>query len=210
VYNPAQFKEEDPRVLREFIAAHPLGALVAVTPEGLTANHIPMMWEARDETPGCLRGHLARANRLWQMLAPESAVLVIFGGADRYITPSWYPAKREHGKVVPTWNYSVVHAHGAIRFFDERGERLELVEALTDWQEASRAEPWKVADAPADYIELMLKNIVTFEIGITRLEGKFKASQHRPDEERVSVDQALEAAGVSADARSELIKLPGR
>jgi transcriptional regulator len=208
MYNPAQFKVDDPQVLREFIAAHPLGALVAMTSEGLVANHIPMMWEPRGEGLGCLRGHLARANRLWQLLPADSQVLVIFGGADRYITPSWYPAKREHGKVVPTWNYSVVHAHGAICFLDERGERLQLVEALTDWQEGSRAEPWKVSDAPADYIDVMLKNIVTFEISVTRLEGKFKASQHRPEEERRSVDRALESEGVPSEARAEVVKAP--
>src|SRR5687767_839605 len=164
MYNPDQFREERPEVLRAFIAQHPLGALVAVTADGLTANHIPMLWEAREGTPGVLKGHVARANPLWKTTAPDSTVLVIFGGADRYITPSWYPAKQEHGKVVPTWNYSVVHAYGTIRFDENRDRGLLHVTELTDRQEASRPEPWKVSDAPADYIEALLGRIVSFEI----------------------------------------------
>jgi transcriptional regulator len=135
-------------------------------------------------------------------------VLVIFGGADHYITPSWYPAKQEHGKVVPTWNYSVVHAHGTVRFADVKAQSLEYVTELTTLQEASRAEAWKVADAPAQYIDSTLSAIVTFEITIMRLVGKFKASQHRPAAERQSVMAALESEGVSASDRHEVIREP--
>ena len=208
MYNPDQFREERPEVLRDFIAQHPLGALVAVTADGLTANHIPMFWEEREGTAGVLRGHLARANPLWNTIAPRSTVLVIFGGADRYITPSWYPGKQEHGKVVPTWNYSVVHAHGTIAFDENSDQALLHVRELTDRQEASRSEPWKVSDAPAAYIEPMLKRIVPFEIVVTRLVGKFKASQHRPDSERSAVATALAAEGVSAADVNEVIRSP--
>lgn len=210
MYNPDQFREERPEVLRSFIAGHPLGALIVVTADGLTANHIPMLWKERSGTAGVLQGHLARANPLWQMAAPDTAVLVIFGGANRYITPSWYPAKQEHGKVVPTWNYSVVHAHGTLRF-DERPDRALLnVTELTDRQEASRTDPWKVSDAPADYVEAMLGRIVSFEIALTRLVGKFKASQHRPEAERNAVSAALTAEGLSAGDVNEVVRSPNR
>jgi transcriptional regulator len=208
MYNPEQFREERPEVLRAFIAQHPLGALVAVTADGLTANHIPMVWREHEGTPGVLRGHLARANPLWKMIAPRESVLVIFGGANRYITPSWYPGKSEHGKVVPTWNYSVVHAHGAIRFVEDRADARRHVQELTDHQEASRPEPWKVSDAPADFIDALLGRIVPFEIAITRLIGKFKASQHRPESEREAVVAALSEGGMSAADLNEVIRAP--
>jgi transcriptional regulator len=208
MYIPDQFREERPEVLRAFIAQHPLGALVAVTADGLTANHIPMLWHGREGTPGVLHGHVARANPLWKAIAPETPVLVIFGGVSRYITPSWYPAKQEHGKVVPTWNYSVVHAHGTIRFVDDHDQGLRHVRELTDRQEMSRPEPWKVSDAPADYIDTMLSRIMPFEIAVTRLIGKFKASQHRPEGERQAVAAALAAEGVPAADRDEVIRAP--
>lgn len=210
MYIPDQFREERPEVLRAFIARHPLGALVAVTADGLTANHIPMLWHEREGTPGVLHGHLARANPLWKAIAPEALVLVIFGGANRYITPSWYPGKQEHGKVVPTWNYSVVHAHGTIRFIENHDHGLRHVRELTDRQEASRSEPWEVSDAPPDFIEPMLSRIMPFEIAVTSLIGKFKANQHRPESERDVVAAALAAEGISAADLDEVIRAPGQ
>jgi transcriptional regulator len=209
MYIPDQFREERPEILRAFIASHPLGALIAVTADGLTANHIPMIWSGREGTIGALHGHVARANTLWQTLAAAAPVLVIFGGANRYITPSWYPGKQEHGKVVPTWNYSVVHANGNIRFIDDPQSKLRHVTELTGRQEASRLQPWKVSDAPAQYIDQMIKGIVTFEIAVTRLSGKFKASQHRPENERQAVRAALEAEGVPSWDRDEVVREPG-
>ena len=208
MYLPEAFREDRPEVLREFVQRHPLGALVCVTPEGLTANHLPMVVSGGEPGEVLLRGHLARANSLWKSLAPDAPVLVIFGGADHYITPSWYPAKQEHGKVVPTWNYSVVHAHGTVRFVDDKGQKLEHVSALSDLHEASRSEPWAVSDAPAAYIDSHLAGIVVFEIRVTRWIGKFKASQHRPDNERQAVLQGLEEAGVPAADRAEVIRDP--
>jgi transcriptional regulator len=155
-----------------------------------------------------LRGHIARANSLWKSTPADTSVLVIFGGAQHYITPSWYPAKQEHGKVVPTWNYSVVHAHGTVRFADDRDLSLQYVRELTDLQEASRTERWAVSDAPAAYIDSMLPGIVTFEIRVTRLIGKFKASQHRPENERQAVLQALDGEDVPEASRMELIRSP--
>jgi transcriptional regulator len=180
MYLPSQFREDRPQVLRAFIARHPLGTLVAMTNEGLVANHIPMLWRERGDTAGILEGHVAKANPIWKALAPGVPVLAIFMGATHYLTPSWYPAKQVDGKVVPTWNYSVVHAHGAIRFFD----------------------------SPEEYLESMLRRIIPFEISLTRLQGKFKASQHRPADERDAVTAALRQEGVDEASIEELIRPP--
>ncbi len=179
-----------------------------MTAEGLTANHIPMMLASRADGTQLLRGHVARGNAVWKSVATDSSVLVIFGGAEHYISPSWYPAKQEHGKVVPTWNYSVVHAHGTIRFGDVKPQTLEYVTELTVAHESTRTEPWKVADAPPQYIDQLLAGILTFEIAVTRLVGKFKASQHRPAAERESVKVALDAEGYAAESRDEVIREP--
>ena len=213
MYLPHMFREERPEILRAFIAAHPLGALVATTAEeGLTANHIPMLWAARDGAAnGVLDGHVARANSIWHQLAPDTAVLVIFGGANRYISPSWYPGKAEHGKVVPTWNYAVVHAHGTIRFHEDAEDSaptLAHLNTLTDRHEAERAKPWKVSDAPADFIEPMLRRIVPFEIVITSIVGKFKSNQNRAERDRTGVDAGLQADGVRSEDRAELVRAP--
>jgi transcriptional regulator len=208
VYIPEAFREERPEVLLAFIAQHPLGALICTTSDGLTANHIPMILTTKADGRRFLRGHVARANSVWKSLAPDSPVLVIFGGANHYITPSWYPGKKEHGKVVPTWNYSVVHAHGTVRFTDMKSQSLEYVTELTNRQEGAQSEPWSVSDAPGPYIDSMLSAIVTFEIAVTRLVGKFKASQHRSAAERQSVAAALQSAGYpDADVR-EVIREP--
>src|SRR5579862_5746647 len=169
MYLPEQFREERAQVMHEFIAHHPFGTLVAQTEEGLTGNHVPMLWSAREGTAGVLRGHLAKANPLWKALDPDAPVLVMFMGADHYITPSWYPAKKEHGKVVPTWNYSVVHAHGTIRFVDDKERSLQYVRELTQQQESGRPDQWHVSDAPAPYLDTQLSGIVAFEIAVTRL-----------------------------------------
>lgn len=208
MYMPEQFREDRAEVLHAFIARHPLGTLVATGPDGLIANHIPMLWRAQPGGAGILGGHVARANPIWKLLAPGSPVLVIFTGAIHYITPSWYPAKKVDGKVVPTWNYSVVHAEGAIRFLTGAPEALTKVRELTEHQEGARASPWAVTDAPGDYLEANLKHIVPFEITVTRLTGKFKASQHRSADERVAVAAALRAEGLTAQEIAELVREP--
>jgi transcriptional regulator len=208
MYMPEQFREDRADVLHAFIARHPLGTLVATGPEGLIANHIPMLWRAQPGGAGVLGGHVARANPVWKLLAPESAVLVIFTGAVHYITPSWYPGKKVDGKVVPTWNYSVVHAQGTIRFLSGAARALEKVRELTERQEATRAAPWAVSDAPPDYLDANLKHIVPFEITVTGLTGKFKASQHRPADERVAVAAALREEGLAQSQIEELVREP--
>jgi transcriptional regulator len=144
---------------------------------------------------------VARANPQWRATPEGSAALAIVLGPDGYVTPSWYATKRETGKVVPTWNYLAIHAHGAVRFFHERGRLLDLVTRLTDRHEGPRAHPWKVSDAPPDYVEAMLAGIVGVELTITRLEGKWKASQNKGEADRRGVADGLAAEGQEALAR---------
>jgi transcriptional regulator len=145
-----------------------------------------------------LRGHVARANPLWRMVQAESEVLAVFQGPQGYITPSWYPTKRETGKVVPTWNYAVVHAHGPLQIYEDAAWLRDLVTRLTVSQESPLATPWQVSDAPADYVEPMLKAIVGIEIPVTRLQGKWKMSQNRLPQDRDGVIAGLEARGDAA------------
>jgi transcriptional regulator len=211
MYMPAHFREERLPVLRELIRAHPLATLVTLTADGLVANHIPM--EIDDEGPlGVLRGHVARANPVWQTSRPEVEALAVFQGAQGYVTPAWYRTKAESGKVVPTWNYVVVHASGPMRVIDDASWLRAFVGRLTDRHESPRAEPWRVTDAPDDFIERQLGGIVGIEIPLTRLEGKWKMSQNRPLEDRAAVVAGLRAAGDPASlALADLVAaaMPG-
>lgn len=205
MYIPEHFRETRIEVMRAFIARHSLGTLVAVTPEGISANHIPMQLLAgADAGLGVLRGHIARANPLWRLLPAASAVLAIFIGPDHYVSPSWYPSKREHGKAVPTWNYATVHVHGSIRFIEDAAWLHQLVESLTDEHEQDNPERWRISDAPADYIAGMVRAIVGFEIQVSGIEGKFKASQNRSAADRAGVAAALGAAGLAPDEVAQL------
>lgn len=207
MYNPSHFEETRPDVLRGLITAHPLGALVTLTSEGLDANHLPFELAPGDGPHGTLRAHVARNNRVWQDFSRDHDVLVIFQGPAAYITPSWYQAKKETGKVVPTYNYCVVHAHGPLVVRDDREWLRAMVTRLTDRFEATRPAPWAVADAPADYIEQMLAAIVGIEIPITRLTGKWKISQNRPVADQAEVARGLAAQGNSDSvAMAELIR----
>ena len=184
----------------------PLATLVATTPHGLDANHIPLVLDESRGELGTLRGHVARTNPAWREITAGSEVLAIFQGDDRYISPSWYPTKREHGKVVPTWNYAVVHAHGRIEWHHETAWLRELVETLTDLHERDSAQPWRVADAPPAFVEGMLQRIVGFEIPIAALDGKWKVSQNRTAVERAAVVAELRARGDAVSlAMAELI-----
>jgi transcriptional regulator len=204
VYVPEHFRETRIDVLQAFVDRHPLATLVAVTAEGLTANHIPLVAQLGPGGGGVLRGHIARANSLWRELAPGAPVLAVFSGADSYVTPRWYPSTREHGKVVPTWNYAAVHLSGTIRFIEERSWLRDFVGLLTDIHEAGQPDPWHVDDAPADYIEGMLGAIVGLEIRVTATTGKFKGSQNRSDVDRAGVAAGLRARGRSAQELEEL------
>ncbi|MGH8177992.1 MAG: FMN-binding negative transcriptional regulator [Steroidobacter sp.] len=197
MYAPTHFEESRMDVLHDLIRRRPLGTLVAMTPEGLDASHIPFEIDSSPAPYGVLRCHVACANPLWRSLSTESEVLAIFQGAESYISPAWYPAKQEHGKVVPTWNYVAVHVHGKPTVIHDHVWLRTLVEALTNRREADRADPWKVSDAPAEYIDKMLAAIVGIEIPITRISGKWKLSQNRSAADRRGVVAGLtrEAAG---------------
>jgi transcriptional regulator len=197
MYNPTHFAETNPATLHALMRAHPLGAWVMHDGQQLMANHVP--WLLNADT-GVLQGHVARANPAWRLCAAGAPCLVIFQAEQSYITPSWYPSKREHGKVVPTWNYAVVHAHGRARAMDDPAWVHTNVQALTTQHEAREAKPWHVSDAPTDYIEQMLKAIVGIEIVIERLEGKWKVSQNRAQADKAGVVVGLQARGDEAMA----------
>jgi transcriptional regulator len=207
MYVPAHFEETRPEVLHELIREHPLAALVTLGSEGLNANHIPLELDPAPAPFGTLRGHVARGNPVWRDFSRDVEALAVFQGPQAYISPSWYQTKRETGKVVPTYNYIVVHAYGPMRVIEDRAWLRGLVERLTSRYEAGSREPWKVTDAPADFVEQMLGAIVGIEIPLTRLLGKWKVSQNRPAVDREGVVAALrESSGGDAQAMSALVK----
>lgn len=187
MYAPAPFREERLPVLHEFIRDHGFASLITSGPDGIQASHVPLILDQS----GALWGHLARANPQWRDLTAADEVLAIFQGPQAYISPSWYPAKQEHGRVVPTWDYLAVHAYGRPRVFEDAASLRSLLETLTDQHESKRPEPWKVSDAPAEYIEAAARAIVGFELTVTRIEGVWKMSQNRS-----RADQAGTVAGL--------------
>lgn len=186
-----RFELTETESLRQIIREGPLGTIVSLGSDGLGAHHIPM--HLRGDV---LVGHMGRNNALAQRHGTD--VIAIFRAADSYVSPAWYPGKAEHGRVVPTWNYVVAHAHGRLRVIDDAEWIRAQVEALTDQQEAGSPHPWRVSDAPAEYIDKMLHAIVGFEIPIDRLEGVRKASQNREERDRVAVKEGLLSRGGAA------------
>jgi len=210
MYLPKHFEETRIDVLHGLIHAHPLGALVTLTSGGLDANHIPFEVDPAPAPLGTLRGHVARANPVWREFSRDLDTLVIFQGPGTYVSPAWYPTKRQTGKVVPTWNYAVVHAHGALTVIEDRAWLRDFVTGLTDRHEAARPEPWRVTDAPADYIEAQLGAIVGLELRLTRLVGKWKMSQNRPAQDRAGVVDGLQREGGEAGrAIADLVRGAG-
>ncbi len=199
MYLPRHFEQTDPAALRALMRDHPLATLVTVGADGLSADHIPLEYDASAGPHGTLRGHVARANPLWQHAAGQP-VLAVFRGPQAYVSPSWYPSKAEHHKVVPTWNYAVVHGHGALRAVDDAPWLRDLVGRLTAQHEAPQASPWSVTDAPPDFVQQTLRAIVGIEIELTRLVGKWKVSQNRSAADRQGVADALEPADAAMAA----------
>ncbi|MGE8163933.1 FMN-binding negative transcriptional regulator [Paraburkholderia sp. NPDC080076] len=194
MYMPAHFEENRPEVLHRLIAEQPFGALITNGPNGLDANHVPFEFEvpsAASETHGILRAHVARANPVWQEAAANPDALVIFQGPAAYISPNWYPSKHEAHRQVPTYNYMVVHAHGRIVVRDEESFVRGLVARLTRKMEAGEPVPWKMGDAPADFISQMLGAIVGIEIEVTRLVGKWKLGQNKVAADRRGAAETL-------------------
>ena len=201
MYIPASNAEHRPEVLFDFIEAHALGALVTASADGLFATHLPFVLDRARGPHGTLEGHLARANPHHRHAPTTAEALVIFTGPDAYVTPSWYPSKAEHGKVVPTWNYVAVHAYGTLRFRDDAEYLRRHLDQLTDRHEAGREHPWTTADAPSEYIAQLQRAIVGVELEITRLEGKWKMSQNRPAADIDGVVRGL-AASSAAEERA--------
>ena len=210
MYLPAHFHESRTEVMHELIRGHPFAMLVTLDASGLVADHIPMELDAAAGPLGTLRGHVARANPVWKAHRPNVDAMAVFQGPACYITPSHYATKAATGKVVPTWNYATVHAHGPLRAIEDAAWLRGLVERLTDRHEASTgAVPWHVSDAPEAYIETLLRAIVGIELPIARLEGKWKVSQNRPAEDRAGVVAGLAGGDTAERAMSELVRERG-
>jgi transcriptional regulator len=200
MYLPKHHEESDLAVLHALIKAHPLGAWVIQSEGELVVNHIPLLLDPTRGKYGTLVGHVARANPAWKSFSTTSNSIVIFQGAESYISPSWYPSKHAHGKVVPTWNYAVVHAHGIPRAIEDRDWLLAHLTQMTNEHESKRALPWKVSDAPQNFTDQLMQAIVGIEIPIGKLVGKWKVHQHRSDAEKLGVVAGLQGRG---DSQSE-------
>ena len=195
MYLPKHFAEPSVEVMHDLIRAHPLSTLITMTADGIEANHIPLFLSAQPGPFGTLYGHVARANPLWQIYQKDCEILAVFSGPNAYISPTWYATKKEHGKVVPTWNYAVTHAYGTLRVIDDAVWLRSHLTALTANNEANLPTPWAVEDAPHDYTEKMISAVVGIEITITRLIGKWKVSQNQSTQNRATVIEALNASG---------------
>ena len=198
MYIPPAFREDDPDALRSIIREARLCQLVTATAEGLMSTPLPLFLDPNEGEHGTLYGHLAKANTQWKT-SPIGDALAIFMGPDAYITPSWYASKKEHGRVVPTWNYVAVTAYGPVEFFEDSDRLLQVVTRLTDLYEQPRSDPWAVADAPEQFIRAHMKGIVGLRMPISRIEGKRKMSQNRSIEDRRGVAQGLAASDRMTD-----------
>jgi transcriptional regulator len=210
MYTPALFKIDDAAEAHALMRAAPFATLVTTGSEGLTATHLPTVLKA-DAAAGPLgriECHLARPNPQWRTFSPEADALVIFQGPDAYIRPGWYPSKNDHGKVVPTWNYSAVHAYGRLEAIEDKAWLLAHVSELSRQQETPFAAPWSTADAPADFLDMLARGIVGLTLRITRLEAKAKMSQNRDARDRAGVVDGLAHRGHVHDA--EVAALVGK
>jgi transcriptional regulator len=198
MYVPSHFKEEQTAALHAMMQSTGLATIVSMSSRGLYASHAPLLLDSAAGPHGRLIGHLARSNPHWRLVDSAVETLVIFQGADGYISPSYYATKRETGKVVPTWNYSAVHAYGVLEIIDDAEAVHDIVDRLTQRYEAPRAAPWAVSDAPKSFVQDMLRGIVGIALTITRLEGKVKMSQNRPPADQAGVIDGLRADGAPA------------
>ncbi|MCG7405729.1 MULTISPECIES: FMN-binding negative transcriptional regulator [Caballeronia] len=205
MYIPPHFAETRPEELHRIIRAHPLGMLVTHDAAGLDANHIPFEFDPAQGEHGLLTAHVARANDVWQRCPGGTPVMVIFRGAEGYVSPNWYPSKHETHRQVPTWNYEVVHAHGVLTVRDDEQFVRGLVARLTRRHEANEPKPWKMGDSEREFIDGMLRNIVGIEIAVTSLVGKSKLSQNKETRDRIGAADALDARG-----KGELARVMGR
>jgi len=198
MWTPPAFVVDDPDTIAAMIDGSRLGVLVTHGPDGIEATHLPFLF---DREPMRLIGHVARANP-HRALAGDGEALVILSGPEAYISPDWYPSKAADGRQVPTWNYEAVHLYGALDWFDDRDGLLDVVDRLSARFEAGRPRPWTTAEAPADYIEKLLKGIVGVTLTVTRVQAKRKMSQNKPEAERLGV---IEGLALSPDPRDRLV-----
>jgi transcriptional regulator len=211
MYEPPFHRKEDLKAQHALIREQPLGLLISHGDAGIEANSIPFLIDASASKLGVLRAHMARANPQWRSLQQGEEALVVFQGPDRYISPNWYATKRETGKVVPTWNYVMVQARGRPRVIEDPEWLRAQIEELTQTHEGNRPAPWRVSDAPADFVAMQLKAIVGVEIEIQRIVGKWKASQNRPAADREGVIEGLTAEGEPmALEMAEIVRREGR
>ncbi|MFY7973507.1 MAG: FMN-binding negative transcriptional regulator [Rubrivivax sp.] len=208
MYIPAHFAVTDPATLHRIIRQHPLGALVTPGESGFDADHIPFEFDPGTGPLGLLTGHVARANDIWQRCPSGTAVMVMFRGAEAFVSPNWYPSKHEAHRQVPTWNYEVVHAHGTLTVRDDERFVRGLVARLTRHHEAAEPKPWKMSDSAPDYIDTMLRNIVGIEIAIKSLVGKSKLSQNKEPRDRLSAADMLATRGHDELAEAMRASLP--
>lgn len=199
MYIPPAFSETELGALHEQIAGSGLATLITVGADGPLVSQLPLLLDPSDGTFGALAGHIARGNPQWRESDLSKPALVLFSGADAYVSPSWYPSKREHGKVVPTWNYSTIYARGRLEIFEDTSRLRDQVERLTKRFEARFATPWEVSDAPEDFVERHLKGIVGIELTIEKLEGKAKLNQNRAEADRRGVISALSTSTAPGD-----------
>lgn len=204
MYTPAAFAEDRPEALHGLIRAHPLGLLCRQGPQGLDAEHLPFLLDAERGLHGTLVAHVARANALWREVPAGGSlpVLVVFRGAHGYVSPNWYPSKHATHRAVPTWNYEAVYVHGQLTVHDDKRHVRRVVARLTRQHEAAEPQPWRMGDAPRDYLDEMLRAIVGIEVGITRIEGKRKLSQNRTASDRDGVIGQLQTRGQQALAEA--------
>lgn len=198
MYRPSHFAVEDPATIARFLDAFPLLTLVQQGEQGLLANPVPMLRITEVGPELRLIGHVARANPLWQWAQAQPETLAIANGPNQYISPNWYPAKAEHHRVVPTWNYLSCHLYGRLRVFEDRESLLAVLNRLTSHFEATQPKPWQISDAPADYVDKLLGAIVGLELTVTRIETKFKLSQNHPKANQEGVLAGL-ATGSETD-----------
>jgi transcriptional regulator len=195
MYTPAHFRVTEAAALHRIMVAHPLGVLVTSHEGSMDANHIPFEFDPTIGPLGRLSAHVARANPVWQQCLAGADVLVIFRGNESYISPNWYPSKHETHRLVPTWNYEVVHAHGRLRVRDDEKFLRGVLARLTRVHEAQEPKPWKMGDSAPEYIDMMLRAVVGLEIDITALEGKSKLSQNREPRDVAGAVQMLRQRG---------------
>lgn len=205
MYVPEHFAEDNPAELHRLIADFPLGTLITIGADGLSANHLPFELHAELGPQGTLRSHVARTNAVWRDFSAAHETLVLFQGPSAYISPNWYPTKADTHRQVPTYNYVVVHAYGQLVVHDDERWLRALLGRLTRKMEAAQSQPWKMGDAPQDFLHELLGNIVGIEIAVTRLVGKWKVSQNR-----LPIDRQGAASGLRATGDREALAMADR